>query len=94
MLVVCRLLLLLVELLLLLFLSSLRLSTACIIKRLISSSAFSAIVDDSAFSRAFLLILRPRFSEPAIDVYFSKQVLCENKYYNLVLFFKRVIFFL
>ena len=71
MLVVCRLLLLFVELLLLLFLSSLRLSTACI-KRLISSYAFAAIADDSAISRAFLLILRPRFSEPAIDIYFFK----------------------
>ena len=88
MLVVCRLLLLLVELLLLLFLSSLRLSTACI-KRLISSYAFSAIADDSAISRAFLLILRPRFLSPRLIYIFSKQVLCENKYYNL----KEVLFF-
>ena len=49
----------------------------------------------AAISRAFLLILRLRFSEPAIDtnrekvLFFPKQVLCENKYYNL----KEVLFF-
>ena len=37
----------------------------------------------SAISRGFFN------SEPAIDIYFSKQVLCENKYYNL----KEVLFF-
>ena len=43
----------------------------------------------AAISRAFSLIQRRRFSEPAIDINIEEVRLCENKYYNL----KKVLFF-
>ena len=52
-------------------------------------SLFMIYVLLPCISCAFLLTLHPRFPEPAIDInrenvlFFLKQVLCDNKYYNL-----------